>query len=188
MILLAWLKGIADSLESGSFKSTTDYPWPFFVGIVLVVGPPFAFVRIYLGAALLAVTGRWLGGSADARDCRAALAWSSVPQIAGLVLWACALAILGDELFYKDTPQIDASPYRLAVLVGLGLVCLVLGIWSLAVRWKCLGEAHGFSAWRGFLAETIVMSLFVALIAAVVIAVMAFDVFPSPPPKTLPAA
>jgi hypothetical protein len=49
LIRLVWLTGVVGMLDSMSFHAPTDWPWPFFVGLALVMGPPIAFAKVYVG-------------------------------------------------------------------------------------------------------------------------------------------
>jgi hypothetical protein len=156
-------------LDSMSFHSTSHWPWPFFVLLALVAGPPLGFLKVYLGGGLAAITGRWLGGGATAEECRAAIGWSALPQIAALALWVPALAILGDEAFFKGTQVLTDSVALFATFVAVVVVWSALQLWSAVLRWKCLGEAHGFSAWRAFGADAIVVVVLVVLVVGAVL-------------------
>ena len=48
---------------------------PFLWMVTIVVGTAGALFWLYVGAALLRLTGRWLDGNATARDGRAVVAW-----------------------------------------------------------------------------------------------------------------
>jgi hypothetical protein len=188
VVLLAWFVGIADSLDAGSLRSPyPEMPWAAFVGLSLVVGPPLGFARIYFGGLLTSVSGRWLGGGAGREECRAALAWSAVPQIAGLLLWVPALVLFGNEIFLRKTPRIDASTGLTAALAGFGATWMVVQVWSAILQWKCLGEAHGFSAWRGFLASLFARLVFVVVLLAIVAAALALDLWPGKNALSSPA-
>ena len=183
IVTLAWLGGVVGMLDSMSFHSTSHWPWPFFVALALVAGPPLGFAKVYLGGGLAAITGRWLGGGGTAEECRAAICWSALPQIAALALWVPALAVLGDEVFFKGTQVLTDSVALFATFVAGVVVWSALQLWSAVLRWKCLGEAHGFSAWRAFGADAIVV---VVLVVLVVGAVLLF--LPDPEPTGSPAS
>jgi hypothetical protein len=180
VILLAWLGGIAETLGNGLFRATSNdvSVWILLV-VALYMGPLFGFASTYVGGGLVRMTGGWLGGRANSEECRAALAWAGVPQVAALVLWIPALALFGNELTRKDTPLLDSSPALLAAVAVFGLLWAVTFAWSAVVRWKCLGEVHGFSAWRGLFASAIAWTLVIAVMVGLVLGAVALDVFPS---------
>jgi hypothetical protein len=138
--------------------------------LAALVGPLMGFAIVYLDGLLCTWTGRWLGGGASFPQCRAAVAWSRLPQIAALLLWAQGVWLLGGELFLKETPRLDAHPALFFLLGIAGVLWLGGVIWSYVLRWKCLGEVHGFSAWRGFFTTLLAWGLVVGLAVAAVFA------------------
>lgn len=160
-------------------------PWWAFAIAALYIGPPAGFARVYLGGLLVGITGRWLGGEGNSEACRAALAWGSVPQIASLALFLPAAALLGDDVLLDKGLETEYLS-RFLALVGLLLAWLVIGIWAALLKWKCVGEVHGFSAWRGFLAMAIAWILVLTVIAGLVLTLVALDSFPSKAPADRP--
>jgi hypothetical protein len=113
---------------------------------------------LFLFGALYRWSGAMLGGAADAVQVRAALAWAQVPEIyltvVGIIVTALGLAGAPAGVY----PQHSA----------FGLIEGVVTIWAFVISLKCLGEVHGFSAWRA-LGSVLLGLLAVAL---VLIAVM----------------
>jgi hypothetical protein len=118
------------------------------IGICAITGPVAGLISLYLYGWLFRVTGRWLGGKAYPVEVRAALAWSAVPQLWGAILQVLKLVLIVYVLYANATNTYVSSS---ALLVTLGISFLfefVIGIWSLIVSLKSLGEVHSFSAWR----------------------------------------
>lgn len=162
VILLAILSGIAQFLSRASNNSLGDkVPIHGIFLVSLIIGPILGVVSLYIGGVILMWTGRWLGGQASAVEVRAALAWSSVPTIWALVLWIPEIVLFGDEMFTKMTPIIDANPNLSFVLVGFGVIEIIIAIWTTIIFLKCLGEVHGFSAWRALVAFILPSLIFI---------------------------
>ncbi len=105
-------------------------------------------VTLYLLGALFRWSGAMLGGAADVVQVRAALAWSQAPEIylmiAGMIVAALGLAGRSD------------------IRTAAGIVM----IWAFVISLKCLGEAHGFSAWRALASVLLgLLTVVLALIA-----------------------
>ena len=143
----------------------------FLLLIVLVLAPIAAVVMLYLMAVLLRWTGGWLGGVASSRDLRAAIAWGGVPSvIAGAVLLV-AMLMPGLDLFPTPPPELQASPLLLATY-GLGpKIQSLAALWSVVAIIKCVGEVHGFSAWRALGSYLLAIVLLVVAMVVVVVAV-----------------
>lgn len=172
VIPLAALAGFGNSLDNASGRSLGDgnnLPVWAIVLLCAVLGGVGGILTVYAGGFLMRWTGRWLGGRASAVEVRSALAWSSVPLIFSLVLWIPELALLGRENFTTPMPTLDANPLLFVPYSLLVLLEVAIGIWSLVVFLKALGEAHGFSAWRALGASVIAALLVVVPILAVVL-------------------
>jgi hypothetical protein len=149
VILLAMLAGIGQALDRASSRNTGDtIPLIAILGICIILGPIGGIISLYLGGALYRWSGSWLGGKASSEEVRAAFAWSSVPTIFILPLWVLELLIFGEEMFTSSTPNINANPLLLTILLGFGVIELVVGLWAFVVFLQSLGEVHGFSGWR----------------------------------------
>jgi hypothetical protein len=97
-------------------------------------------LSLYLGGAVFRWTGSWLGGRADYREVRAAMAWSSLPEV----------YLLPATLILSLVPFLDSAtasgPYA-----GVQETFTTVGMfWSVLLMCKALGEVHGFSAGKGF--------------------------------------
>jgi hypothetical protein len=126
-------------------------------------GPIGAALGLYPGGFLLRITGGWLGGRATSQEIRAALAWSSVPVIASLILWVPLLILTGNDIFSGTTPHLEANPTLGLAFVAFGLGEFVLVIWPFVLVLKCVGEVHCFSAWRALAAFALVVLLVILI-------------------------
>ena len=127
-----------------------------FIGSVLVAAL-LGIVGIYLFGFLFSLTGKWIGGKADALKLRAALAWGSVPVVAGIILFV--------PLFF------GLNTGSVGVIGMSGLIALVLAIWSIVLRIGMISEVQGFSIWKAILNGILVT--IIVLIPLLILAVLA---------------
>ena len=170
VLVLAALSGFGSALDNASTSSIGDgnsIPVVAIVALSAVAGSLGGILTLYVGGFVMKWAGRPLGGRATQVEVRAALAWSTVPLIWALPLWIPELALAGREMFTTATPILAASPLRAVLLVLVVLLEVVLGIWSFVLFLKCLGEVHGFSAWKS-LAAVLLSVLAIALVALIV--------------------
>ncbi|HRT05069.1 MAG TPA: YIP1 family protein [Kiritimatiellia bacterium] len=169
VLLLAALGGIVQGFVNAESKSSGDKMSLATVLLIsLIVGPLMGVFGLWLSGLLLRWTGGWIGGQADSRRIRSALAWSQVPSIWSLLLWIPAILLFGAELFTKATPIIDASSMLSGLYLVFSLGTTVIGIWSFVVFLHSLGEVQGFSAWRALLNG--ILAMLVVLIPILAIA------------------
>jgi hypothetical protein len=150
------------SLSSMSFTALTVT-----FGICAIVGPIAGLIGLYLYGWLFRVTGRWLGGQAYPIEVRAALAWSAVPQIWGAILQLLKLILIAYVLYANATNTYVSGSTFLTTVGIFFLFEFLIGIWSIIVYLKSLGEVHGFSAWRALGAAS--LGIAIASVANVII-------------------
>ncbi|MEM7117173.1 MAG: Yip1 family protein [Chloroflexota bacterium] len=158
---LAAISGIYRVLESATDRSFGDtMPLSVILLLSLVLGAFGGVLGLNIGAVLFRWSGKLFGGTADFKDVRAALAWSSVPDIILLAVYIPMIAIFGHDLFTSSTDWIDAS--ALIIIGILAIVGFILIVWRAVMFIKCLAEVHRFSAWKS-LAATIIGFLVIVL-------------------------
>ena len=151
VMLLAVVGGVYTGLSRASGRSVGHLnPDDPFLAVLLAVvfAALLSIPMLYLLAGVLRWTGRFLHGQAGGKEIRAAIAWSNVPLIASLALFALQLPLFGEELFLSHTPRIDADPWLQLSLVGFGLLRLTLGLWGAVVFVLALAEVQRFAIWR----------------------------------------
>jgi hypothetical protein len=164
--------GILEALQLESLVFAGKQPTvPTILLIAVVIGPPLGLILLYASAWIVEMSCRLLGGQADSREVRSALAWSSVPLLATAPLWIIQLALFGSELFTLAA-SISAQPARLYPLAATAVPELILEIWWMVVTVKALGEVQRFSAWKALSSMLLLLAPFVILI--VILAVVAY--------------
>ena len=163
VIPLAMAGGVVQALDRATQRNAGDaLPLGAILGMALVAGSIGGLIGLYIGGALTGWAGRLLGGRGTGEEVRAALAWAEVPVLATIPIWIIQLALIGKEMFTSETPNLEANPALGLVLMATGVIEIVLGIWALVIMFKCVGEAHGFSAWKA-LGSMLLLVLIIAV-------------------------
>jgi len=154
---LAWFRALAHPASVGLL-------FPIRVVVQVGLGAFFGVIGIYLGAWLIRVFCRLLGGVSSPAEMRAALAWANIPGITAATV-SIALVLLGvlspPEFKHGRIPVMSGST------IELGLINFVLALWGFVVQMKCIGEVNRFSAWRAFAAVLLIAGIVAALILLV---------------------
>lgn len=137
---LAILIGITQVVEQNSAGDGTFQSALVTLALAAVLGPVAGLIGIRISGALSGWIGRKLGGTATNDEVRAAYAWSAVPRITALPLQILFLLI--SPFFSSTNPAIGL------LLVGLGGVLTVLGLWELVLTVAALAEVNRFSIGR----------------------------------------
>lgn len=169
VLLLAALGGIVQGFLNAENKSRGDKTSLAVILLAsLIVGPLMGVFGLWLSGMLLRWTGGWIGGQADARRVRTAVAWSNVPMVWSLLLWIPAILLFGAELFTEATPIIEASSLLSALYLVFSVGTAVIGVWSFVVCLHALGEVQGFSAWKALLNSILAMLVVLVPLLAIV--------------------
>ncbi len=139
------------------------------LGLSAFIGPLAGIIYLYIAAAVVRMTGGWLGGRATAEEVRAALAWGSVPNLVSMVMIIGSLLAIGPNFF---RPEPGAPPDQALALV-LG-VSLSINIWGMIVTLKCLGEVQRFSALAAFASALLALLIVLAVLVALGLIALAF--------------
>lgn len=149
VIFLAAMTGFARALDQARVKHLGDsLDWTMIFLLAMIAGVIIGILSLFISSALIRWTGSWLNGKATAQEIRAANAWSGVPLIWVLLLWAPKLTLFGQELFTSEAPIISSDPTLIIILFGFVLIQITATIWSLVLFFKCLGQVQGFSVWK----------------------------------------
>jgi hypothetical protein len=167
---LAAAGGFFQALGRASGRSAGDLlSTPTVLLLAATLGPLGGVLGLYIGGALLTLTGRWLGGTASREEVRASIAWGTVPALWGGLLWLPSLALAGGALFTSNVESAGLSASALLLTGGILIVQAGTYIWSFFTGLHSLGEAHGFSAWRAL--GSSVLAFFVIVVPIVVFGV-----------------
>ncbi len=175
VILLAVIYGISSTLSRSMQKDTGDVlPLPALLGLAFIGGSIGGIIGNWICGALVRWTGSWLGGVATLDECRAAIAWGSVPHAVNLGLMLVLLLVFGQDLF-RSTGLDDVGMGKGVLLIAVGLTQVTLGIWSAVLNVKAVAEVHRFSAWKGLGAFLLVGLLFLGVVVLIVVVAVLFD-------------
>jgi hypothetical protein len=168
---LAALGGISEFLAMCTHEGIGDtYSIPVLLALSLAGGTVLGILGILIFTAVIAPVGRWLRGRGGSTEVMAALAWANVPAVWGLLLWLPRAALLGAETFHPIPAIVQGNPQAFLFYGLLQFLQIVIGVWGFAITLKCLGEAHGFSAWRAFLTLVVAGLIVILPIALILLA------------------
>jgi len=164
VIILACLSGIARFLDQANERSLGDemsLEWILLCAIF--VGAIGGCFSLLLSSIFFKWTGSWFGGKATAQEIRAAVAWSSIPNVLTLVLYCLLILLSGKAWFISSTGQSNPLLLGAMILFLLPFGFLILGL-RIFLLVKCLAEVHRFSAWKGLFTVITSSIIIVALL------------------------
>jgi hypothetical protein len=79
------------------------------------------------------------------------VAWSSVPNVVGIVIWLVQMALFGTKLFSITFLEMPLVGMQLSVTYFCSVLAVAIMIWGVVILLKAVGEAQQFSAWKALL-------------------------------------
>lgn len=147
--VLYFLYGIPFALNMAQSLSLASHMPVWAIALIaLVMSAPMGWAGINITAALFFAAGKWIRGGATFPQVRSAVAWSSVPNIATILMWAVLLSVFSGQVFFKEFAETPFVGYQAAVIFAVFFVQSVASIWGFVILLQALGEVQRFSAWR----------------------------------------
>jgi hypothetical protein len=153
--------GIAQNLKLGEKLDIISIIIP-----ALLISPIWGYLFFSISSWFVFFTGKWLGGKAEYKHIRAALAWSHVPTIVTDFLWILMIIFFGKALF-QDLSKVVSSTLQIWGLFSILFLLLIASIWSIVIYINTLSEVQKFSILRT-ISNLILSTLLVAIIAIII--------------------
>ncbi len=158
-LLLSGLYGFVSMMQIAQiFSLGNTFSTLAILIICLILALPVGMVVLSLGSLLVLWLGKLVKGKATYLEVRAALSWTKVPVIVTLVVWLIFTGMFGRDFYMHDFPSnISNVTEYLHLFQGGMFIELAVGIWSLIIFLKALGEVQRFSAWMALLNVVLLM-------------------------------
>ncbi len=124
----------------------------------LIVGS----IAINSVAMLFHYVGNWIGGSSSFLATRAAVAWSSVPNLFNLLIWTLNYLLFGRDLFTSQFFDRSFSKELALIILLSSLFQIVMNFWSYLILIKAIAAVQKYSHWKAFASFLIVSAIIVA--------------------------
>ncbi|TWT25932.1 Yip1 family protein [Planomicrobium sp. CPCC 101110] len=178
VLLLIVLAGIVNALI-GVFDpqvSGTMPLWSIFL-IGCVFGPIAGIIGVAILSGIYLIVGKLFKGTSTYTEMFKAIGATAIPSI-----WFAPVFLIGylaaPDMMLVDT-NADISPISFVIGGLMAIASIVLGIWSLIIQSKAIGEAHRISSWKGFftllIPGVILFILFAALALFFIVTFMNFS-------------
>lgn len=161
VLMITVLSGISNALGN-SVQSLGKVPD---VGTLLAaslyvaaIGAVVSILLLYVGSWLFTGVGRMFGGVGHTNELRTAIAYANIISMWCLPLTLCAVVVFWHAL--RD-PQ-NQTLYN--VLVAIGVVLIICGVWQFVVLCGTVAEAHQFSVVSAFLTTLLIYSVVFGLV------------------------
>lgn len=169
VFLLILLGSFVQTLDRASSKNMADsISSPVSLISMVIFGTFVAFLIYYFCYQRYLIGWQKLGGQGTFEKTRYSVAYSYIPYVYSLILvWVPSFFLFGIENFTSETPKMESSITLTILFLIFAIIDIVIGIWTIIISLKCLGEAHQFSAWKALL--TIIISFMIIILPLVII-------------------
>ncbi|WP_040285394.1 YIP1 family protein [Sporosarcina koreensis] len=161
--------------QAGNTNLTSSLPLGVQIPLLIITTFVGALISWVIGSALYTWIGRGIfGGRGTFRDMLRVVPASSIPMIWMAPVNYAVIAVYGELAFKTPDPESLTITYLpLTVYLFVNFLTFALGIYAIVISSKGIGLVHGFSAWKGFGVNLLVL---VAgfLIAALMILLFVF--------------
>lgn len=165
-MMLVLLSGVGGGLigMQGSGSGVLLAGWLILI-LALTIGPLAGLASAAIMSGLYLVVGKLFKGTANYSEMFKAIAVAMIPYI-----WVAPIVLLwavsSPETYFADPFAANNDGY--GTFIVLGVLSAVLSIWGTVIQSKAIGEAHHFSAWKGF-ATLIIPAVLLGIIIFVII-------------------
>lgn len=109
------------------------------------------YLGLNLGAFLIFMTGKWVGGKANFKQVRASVAYSNVTNLVSIALWLLLAGLFKQSVFLADFAYVSSLGHFAVIMNAIFVIQLVVGVWSLIIFVASLSETQGFSILRSII-------------------------------------
>jgi len=170
LYLLLALAGISSAFDRATSKNLGENM--SLIGVVafcVILGGLLGWISIYIGAALVSWTGKWLKGQGDTNSILRIMAYAMIPSIVAMILLVPQIALFGNELFQSEINIynhgfLSAGIFWLTVSIEISL-----GVWTIVLFVIGISEVQKLS-----IGKSIINLILPALVILVPIAIIAF--------------
>ncbi len=165
VIMLAALSGISQTLGYPvDDLGVQAMNWWQILLTAIVGGAIMGVITLFIVSWLLRLCNPVFRGRASAGQIRTAVAWSYIPMIWLLLLFAIELAMLGPNM-YSPSPELG---FLSNGVIGLfAIIRSVVGIWAIFTFVKCLAQVQNYSSWRALGQSLVALMLLMAVVVGI---------------------
>lgn len=164
LLFLSWIYGLAHLLQMAQIYALSEKIKALYLIVGLIfLAPLWGYILFSVSASLLFITGKVIKGEGTFTECRAALAWASLPYIFSIAAWVILLLTFGKNIFSYFPGQESMSPSEISLLTLLLLLQVGAFVWSLVLVIYNLSAVQIFSPVQAIINVVLAIGLLIAL-------------------------
>lgn len=173
-LMVAALAGAPSGISAfGELSKNLELQWWFLLILIVLVGPIFGLIGLYVAAALYTWVGKWFGGTGKFKEMLQAIGVAMIANFWMTPFWILSTIFVRNDIFVMDMISGMSIGAIIWFLVS-SLVSATFSIWMIVIQSKAIGEVHQFSSWKGF-ATLIIPSLVIGMIVFIITLIVIFS-------------
>lgn len=173
-LMVAALAGAPSGISAfGELSKNLELQWWFLLILIVLVGPIFGLIGLYVAAALYTWVGKWFGGNGKFKEMLQAIGVAMIANFWMTPFWILSTIFVRNDIFVMDMISGMSIGAIIWFLVS-SLVSATFSIWMIVIQSKAIGEVHQFSSWKGF-ATLIIPSLVIGMIVFIITLIVIFS-------------
>ncbi|MEK3977920.1 Yip1 family protein [Psychrobacillus sp. FSL K6-2836] len=173
-LMVAALAGAPSGISAfGELSKNLELQWWFLLILIVLLGPIFGLIGLYVAAALYTWVGKWFGGTGKFKEMLQAIGVAMIANFWMTPFWILSTIFVRNDIFVMDMISGMSIGAIIWFLVS-SLVSATFSIWMIVIQSKAIGEVHQFSSWKGF-ATLIIPSLVIGMIVFIITLIVIFS-------------
>ena len=166
LVIFGYIASAFSGFENTELYPDFSYVWIFL--IVLILGPILGIIMMFITSGITFFVGKLLKGTGSFWDIFKACSLSSIPAIITGPLYILWMFVSPESFFYATETS--------AFAIVMGIIMIVIAIWSVVIIVAAVAEAHQFSIMRSIV-TLIIPAILLVIFIFVVIAVIMLIIF-----------
>lgn len=173
-LMIATIAGAISGINAfGEFSKNIELHWWSLLLFIILVGPIFTLVGLYIAAAIYTWVGKWFGGTGKFKEMLQAIGVAMITNIWMIPYWIVSVIFVRNGLFTMDIVT-GISIWTVVWFLVSSLITMTFSIWMIIIQSKAIGEVHNFSSGKGF-ATLIIPSIIIGIIVFVITLIVIFS-------------
>ncbi|WP_144510397.1 YIP1 family protein [Bacillus sp. FJAT-22090] len=174
-LMIAAIAGAASGISAfGELNKSLEIQWWLMLVLIVLIGPVFSLVGLYICAAIYTWVGKWFGGTGRYKEMLQAIGAAMITNIWMIPFWILSVIFVRNGLFTMDIIAGISIGTVVWFLVS-SLITITFSIWMIVIQSKAIGEVHQFSSGKGF-ATLIIPSIIIGIIVFVITLIVIFSI------------
>jgi len=150
--VLLILGGITSALNNATYRNMGDLLPLWGVLMACVIGGAiFGWLYLYIYAALMSWTGKWLKGVGNTRSLFRMMSYALIPSLVVLFTFILRVVLFGNNEFQRNVDMFENAFLTTSIYTVTAFIEIVISVWTLVILVIGISEVQKLSIWKSIL-------------------------------------